>query len=350
MTLLLCMVIGALSAFALRRKLGLHPLGLWPVLAGALGAAMPHVQELLFLFNGTWGLKFQYGLTWSIFTLPVLTAVPAFLVFKFAKNTKSWSSYYPYSLAAAYFVLLFSFFTGAGVQPFWPIPVHVSFNVIFELDYVLLLIALLFLLACFLFNNYARDAARVGLVACGIYLVVVMTFKHQAHSFAEDYAEAFKLDVVEVTTLAQPINPLNWRIIVETKDGRLHDSMINLFREEQREVYDNSTRSARIDSLFMPKHLAIWRIYRRYGMTNSKFPQVAFDSFESRNFKWLARFAVFKTLVKWEGKPCAEFRDLRFEGARSNALGRFMLCKENKEFVLYQADKAGSFSKLDMMY
>ncbi|MDE0724653.1 MAG: metal-dependent hydrolase [Alphaproteobacteria bacterium] len=350
MTLLLCMVIGALTAFAIRRKLGLHPLGLWPVLAGALGAAMPHIQDLFFVFGSAFNLKYQFAITWSFFTLPILAFLPAYGVFRFAKNTENWCTYYPYAVSAAFVVTLFSIFTGAGVQPLWPLPVHMSFNVLFALDYILLLIALIFLLACFLFNSYARDAARLGFIICAAYICVVLTFKHQAHSFAEDYAEAFKLDVVDITTLAQPINPLNWRIIVETKDNRLHDTMINLYREGQIETSDISTRSARINALFMPKHLAIWRIYRRFGMTDSKFPHAAFKYFEGRNFDWYSRFAVFKKMVKWQGMPCAEFRDLRFEGARSNALGGFMICQNGKTFELYQADRAGAFSKLDMMY
>lgn len=345
------MVLGALCAFAMRRDLGLHPLGLWPALAGALGAAMPHIQEPLFMVFSKLTHTLQYGVTWSIFVAPILALLPAFIVFKWARNADSVMKYYPYTLAGAMVTIAFSCFTGAGVQPLWPLPIHVSFNVLFSLDYFLLLIALTFLLFSFAFNTFARSIARVGFVVCFLYIGVVLTFKHQAHSFARDYAEAFHLNVIEITSLAQPINPLNWRIIVETADHRMHDTMINLYRSEQREVFDNSTRSARIDALFMPKHLAIWRIYRRFGMTDSAFPQAAFESFTSSNFKWMTRFAVLKNIKKWQEMPCAEFRDLRYEGARSNALGRFMLCRDSSgSFSLYQADKAGSFSKLAMMY
>ena len=250
---------------------------------------------------------------------------------------------------------MLSVFTKQGVKLFWPVlPWRISLELLGPFDYILMFGASLLFILGMVFKQWQRYFGRVAMLLALVYLVVLVTFHFKAANFAEKYANALALEVEDIHLLPQPISSLSWRVIIETKDNRLHDTMINLFLKEPLKVTESSTRARRIAALYKPMDKAIWRIYNRIGShrtgEGTMYVEKAWKALSESPFNWETRFVVFKGFTEHNGTSCAEFRDLRREGARKDEKGTYLVCAEGEGFVLYQAAEDGDFAKLDRIY
>ena len=340
-----------MCAWGCKRKHAASGLGLKRLAAGATAAAFPHIEVLFYLFGDEVYKGLQGGVTWSLILFPIYAFIIAYAFQLYSKIP--WKNYYITTLVCLFVSILFSMFTLEGIRPFAPIlNIRFAFGLIHGFDLTILAIAILTFSLGWVLKRWQRDVSRVGFGLCLIYLLVMLTFYIKADSFADKYAEIFKLEVTKVHLLPQPISPLNWRVILETKDGKLHDTLINLFRTSEKERTDQSTRAARIDSLYKPLDKAVWRIYRRFGNKDTNFAKRAWISMlnTGSQFSWTTRYAVFKSEIKYNSNRCAMFKDLRFEGSRRDKKGAYLICHENNDAILYLSDASGAFSKLEMMY
>lgn len=352
MQFLVAVFLGMVFSYAFLKKNDSCTLKYWRPLSGGLAAGFPHIDNLLALISLDAHQGYQYSLSWSPLLGPLYVLGLAYLMAKLAKQ--KFEIFYPFMLGCYMVSLFFAFLTGVGVRPLVPFAdFHLNFDILHPFDLSILAISLVTVVACYFLPRWQRDIARVGVLGLLIYIGFVVTCQFRAHDFAKVYAEAFKLDVKEIYTRPQPISPFNWRVVIETKDHKLHDTRINLFREDEQKVFENSTRSARINAQYKPLNKAVWRIYRRFGTSDPIFAKRAWLSIAqtSKQFEWDARFLAFKTKVLYESQPCAQFLDITKIGARSGMRGTYMICRgQEGEAVLYRSDDEGTFSIFETMY
>ena len=353
MQFLLSVMFGMICAWALKRKNASDGFCRWRLGAGALGAAFPHSDVFLKFFGRDVYEAYSYGITWSLFLAPLYAFILAYVLGYFSKRT--WQTFYPITAGALILSILLSMLTYSELKPLSPIlNWHVSIGLFYPLDLALLFFCGVTLLLGYFFRGVHRDIGRLGLIVIFCYVGASITFYKKVEGFAEDYAEAFHLKVEKIHVMPQPISPMNWRVIVETKGARLHDTFVNISRKEEKVVDDTATRAARIDALYKPTDKAVWRIYRRYGRHKSdvRLAKSAWMSMQKSGdqFARMARFAIFQSAYNYNDYNCAKFLDLRLQGSRREKEGSFLICNESGQAVLYRSDQEGTFSRLDMMY
>lgn len=349
--------VGIVAAWASQRQSsGMNGLGWWRFAAGAAAGAFSHIDQLFYIFGTGFGLYHQYAETWSLLLLPLYAFVIAFVFEKLAKGGQTpecpyvWKNFYPPILLTMIVVNILGALTQNGIMPLAPLfDWRLHLNLIYDFDLIIFTSSLLTVAVGVIFRRWWSIIGRVGLILIFGYLIAVSTFKLKASDVANTYANALDLTVTERNILPQPISPFNWRIIIETEGNRLHDTRINLYLDEEREVFHTSKRAGRVAATYKPIDKAIWRIYHRFGRTHREFAQAAWSSDMQDIFKWHGRFAVFRKVTAYQGVDCAEFKDLRFDGARFRHLGNYLLCPQGQGWSLYQAAEDGELVKLDLM-
>ncbi|MBI1362919.1 MAG: hypothetical protein GC134_02950 [Proteobacteria bacterium] len=342
---LITALLGIIGAWSCRRHNGPDSLGCgWRVAAGVAGGLFPHLDIVFQLLTIQFGLAHHYAESWSLLLAPVYALLMAFIFQRLARGGRpedegrhSWQQFYLPVLCGLVVVLLFSMLTAVGVMPFAPVwRVRVTGSLIFMFDYVMLGLCVLGVVVGLTFRAFVRDIARITLGVLLVYALVLLTFQFKAADIAKTYAQVRHLDIKAVHTLPQPLSPLHWRIIVETQDDRLYDTLVHLFLKEEREVRDDTSRAGRIAALYKPVDKAWWRIYNRFGRDKPAFVADGWQVFEHSAYGWFARFAVYQGLETYKGLPCAQMRDLRYEGAKSDAKGTFLMCKEGNGWMLFR--------------
>lgn len=352
MELVICLLLGAMVAWAMKRTNEQKHLGVWRPLMGATAASLPYVDYVLLFATADVQQAYMQGLTWSLVLAPLLAVVLAF-VFS-AVSKQSWQELSRISVVSYVVSLVFATLTSKGIPLFAPFTYwKVSLNILHSFDWYVFSISAVTVASCAFLSKLQRDVARIGLASLVVYITFVVTFSGKANDFAEKYAEAFRLDVAEIHTLPQPLSPMNWRVMIETKDQRIHDVLINLSREEEVALTDRSKRTERIDSLYKPTSKAVGRIYHRFGHKNRAFSKSAWVSMYkvSDQFKDLSKYWVGKDVIMYNSNKCARYIDLRREGSRKSKKSLYMICKEGRGAVLYRASGTGDyFDVFDMKY
>lgn len=354
---LISFVIALLCAWAFRRKNSGDDLALYRYLAAVGVALLPYTDIFLKLFGIGPYLQLHHGLTWSVFIAPVWALAVSFGVSEFARRRHqkrvAWQHLFPSTLGTFAVVWFLSVLTMEGVQPFSPLwDGRLAFGVLYRFDFIVLGLTTLSLVLGLLFRGWQRDIARLGLFSILIYILAATTFHWKAHSFGSNYAKALNLADSEIYALPQPLSPFNWRLIVVEATGRVHDTFVNINRDEALTVAEGATRAYRIQALYKPPHKAVWRIYRRYGRRGMDQEQQAvvrqaWHALAASPFRWQSRYGVFVRFTDPPNNACIMFRDLRSEGARKDERGIFLICKEpdTGEYAFFREDDE-SFKRL----
>ncbi len=328
-------IVGIMCAWAFPKG-KYPPLGKWRPLAGGVAAIFPHIEEAFLLFgNGKeFYIQFAHSITWNPFLAPIYSLLLAVIFGQIAK--RDWQIFFPITLVSMLFSIFLAIFTFDGVKIFYPLgDLRIAFESLYSFDLTILSVALLVIVLDFILPRWGKDISRIGIVIIVIYIGVITTFSWRAEDIAKQYAKALSLDVVSIDTLPQPISPMNWRLIITTTDNRLHDSMININRKEEKIITESSNRASKINALYKPVNKAIWRIYKRFGKgEQTKFIQ---DTWQDQP-AWLrnyTRFDVFRKLNVKSAMPCVEFKDIRTLGARKLKSGIFSVCKKaNGNYII----------------
>ncbi|MAF31239.1 MAG: hypothetical protein CMF60_03445 [Magnetococcales bacterium] len=351
MQLLISIFFGMVCAWALKRHADSSPLGHWRLVAGAVAGAFPHIDWFFQILGPSFYLAYKDSVTWSLLLMPIYANLIAFVLSLISQ--KSWKDFVPVTLGVLLMTSLLAMLTSKGIQPFAPFShYNVSLGLIYPFDLSIMGVSILAISCGLLLPRFKRDFGRFAVVLVVAYTLVLTTFYFKARSFAKTYAEAFNLKVEGYHIIPQPISAFNWRIVIETEDQRFHDTMINLFRDEEVVLDGEDSRTNRIDSLYKPMDKAIWRVYRRYGYKNKVFAKSAWVSMykSSDAFKRISKYWVSKDVIRHNGNSCARFIDLRREGSRKVEEYIFMICRENNGAALYRSNGEGDYSLLEMMY
>lgn len=346
---LITAMLGILGAWACKRHNGPDPLGFgWRLAAGVTAGLFPHVDVAFQLLAINFGLAHHYAESWSLLLAPLYALLLAFAFHRLARGDRpedegrhTWQQFYLPIFVGLCVALFFSMLTSAGVMPLAPIfRFRLTGDLIFMFDYFMFGILALCLALGFILKDWVRDISRTVCVIIMLYCVVLLTFQFKAADIAKTYAKERNLEVAAIHTLPQPLSPLHWRVIIETADDRLYDTMVHLFLSEEREVRDDTSRAGRIAALYKPVEKAWWRIYNRFGRDNPTFVAEGWRVFESSVYGWFARFAVYQGLEDYRGLKCAQVRDLRYEGARRDAKGTYLMCREGEGWMLFRGRNA----------
>ena len=352
MNIIISILLAVLVAYALKKRNAAGELAWWRLVAALFAGAFPHIQILAFFFGQAAYEKHLFAETYSLFLLPLWALGLAWLVGKISK--RDWKRFYLITFSGLAVSILFTLFSTEGVRLFAPaFKWRASLNLMYSFDFIILVIASITVAFTMVVRAWRRDIARVGCSVILLYLVALITFQQKATSFAHDYIDALSLDAKRVYVLAQPVSPLNWRVVVRTQDDRLHDTRIHLFRKKKLKTDDTSTRAWRVFSTYAPMDQATWGIYRRIGRTTNGANIELRDTWNrlrKSHYNWHLRFAVFRKYIDMNGTRCVKWRDLRRFGTKNKNIGVYVSCKNGKKIDLYQADRAGSLSKLERIY
>ncbi len=355
MHIVISILIGLLGAWIFKHRNGADHLGFkWRMIGGAAAGVFPHLEALLYLFGTGTRLQIAQGLTWSLLLAPFWAWVISLVLLRFNPK-KRMNQFFPFIWGSLTLVCLFGALTETGIQPLFPlINWRLNIGLLSNFDYILLALCVMTLILGLLFRQWQRDTARIGLVFIFVYLIAVSSFYFKANNFANRYAKALKLTVERIDILPQPLSPLNWRLMVTEKNGRIHDTFIHLYRENELKVPEGATRAYRISALYKPLHKAVWRIYRRYGSRHlppedSQKIYHAWQAFKSSPYYWYGRFGIFVKFTDPAKNSCALFRDLRYEGARKSDKGHYLVCAAEQTYKIFRRKK-DSFVLLKTLY
>lgn len=355
MHIIICIALGILVSYAVRTRGS--GLGFWRPVAGGVGGALVHAEDIFALLGPGAMMQLERAVSWSPVYVVFLVVLAA-LALQFLSKKPLPVLLLITALAAAINVV-FAFFTVDGVRLLWPlVDVRIAFGVLNTFDAVILGICALVAVLGYMFSAWRSRLAVVGIVACFAYIAAVGTFAWKAHTVMSRYAENMGLEVAEMNALPQPLSPFNWRLIISTQDGRLHDTFVNLLQNARVQLTDKTTRAGRIQALYKPVDEAVWRVYRRLGRVNPPAGQGdailnAWNALAESPFYRAVRFGVYKGFTTHNNMLCVEFIDLRFEGSRKPYDGMFLSCPTGEAatpFAFYQAESETGFSRLARIY
>lgn len=333
---LVAMLVGAVVAWAAKRRNAPDDLGHARWIAGICAALFPYTDIVWKMMGAGAYAHFHKGVFWSLPLVPLYAFLLAVL---FGRMTRQpWGRYFAVTAFAMFATVLLALLTDNGIFPLaLMVHVRVGLGVLHPFDtFVLALMVSTLTLAAW-FSMWKRDIARAGLAVVVVYIAFVSYQSWMAHSFGRDYARVMVLGKdVNISSLPQPLSPFNWRVIVEERSGRMHDTLINVWRKDVLEVDDASKRARRIDALYRPPEKAVWRVYRKYGSpdmndTDQRRIYGAWSAWQRTPFDWMGRYAVFDEMILPPAGHdvrgiCVQFKDLRYEGAREDAAGVVVVC------------------------
>lgn len=332
---LIALVVGLVVAWALIPRDGDDSLGWWRLAAGAAGALYPYLDFLLWLMGQGPYLQLGEGILWALPLLPFHAIVVA-AVLRVVSGRDFSALYVPVVGAMASTVVL-ALLTDDGIAPvalLWD--GRVGLRVLYSFDALVLGLSVLTLVVGGIFFPLKHYVARMGMVCLVLYIISTAGFAWQARGVGYDYAEEHKLEDARVVALPQPLSPMNWRVMVEDNQNFVHDTLVNLKRDKVLRVKEGDSRAARIDALYRPVRLAVWRVYDRFGRAGEDTPddrlraERAWQAWQQTPFGWFGRYAVFDGLVQEPLRglkvTCVQFVDLRYEAARDEVHGVFVVC------------------------
>lgn len=362
MHLIISIILGVIVAWAAQRRDGDDALGYWRPGAGAVAAALPHMDGLLYMFAGpAFAVRHLRADTWSFLLAPIFAAGVA-VVFALLSdghkkidddaNPRRWQAYFLPALLAILFTDIGGTLTGRGIAPLAPLWYgRLDMDVLYNFDMNILFCGFVFMVVGFVFKRFWRDIARLALIVWLGYAVTVVTFHVKALHVAETYAQNLKLQVAHVYAEPQPMSAFHWQLVVQTKDARFHVTRVHLYLRQARQVLPDSPRAWRVAATYKPIDQAVWRVYNRFGRDDE---DQLHDVWQKAIVPHLARQSVFTVynghqIIK--GQACLSYRDARFNGPRWGLLGAFAVCPlKNGGWQLYQAAEDGSFLRFDTIY
>lgn len=342
------LLLGPLIAYAVKRKNAPDELGFWRLGVGLGAALFPLIADLVFSsFGPTWEARIVRGPFWSPLLWPVWAVGIA--IFTQILSGYKWHRFLPIVLASLAGTWLLAFFTAEGIAPFAPFfTLRIKIPLIFTFDWLLFLFLFLGVIITVIVSSFRRDIARLTLLIAIGYLVVLSTFLMKASGVANRYERSLNLDVAQSYVLPQPMSPLNWRLIHIAEDGKLHDTRVNLFRDEPVKLHEHAKRSWRLKELYQPLDQAVWRIYSRLGRKlrgqDQAFVETSWKALQDSSYRWQTRFLVYRALVQYSNTRCIKWQDLRRIGAKRKWIGVYLTCLAPNGLDLYRADGKDKFT------
>lgn len=330
------LILGLVIAWAVKRRNGIDPLGHWRWVAAACGSLFAYIEVGFTLMGPGAYAQAYHGVLWSVVLLPFYAFTIATVLG--GLSGKGWGAVFPPVVGGLIGTWFLGLMTEEGIFPLaMLVDWRVGASLLNNFDFILLGLCALGIAMALVFPIFDRDLARLTLICVIGYISLTVLWAWQAHAFGERYADALKLHDAKVEVLPQPLSPMNWRVIVEEPNGRLHDTLVNLSRTKELKVGPGATRAARIDALYKPRDRAVWRIYRRYGGQGAddetqRRVRRAWYAWQDSPFGWYGRYAVFDKLYNLPAAAggvnlgCIGFMDLRFEAARQEARGMYLVC------------------------
>ena len=340
MNIILSILIAILTIFALKtkNKQQISGLGDRRFLIAIVCAVFPYLDYSFTFLSKPIELAYHNTFLSSIILTPVYAlGLTAFFNTIFGNKVDA-KFLFPSILGTMLVVLFFNLLGTTELALFYPFSdIKFSFNILHSFNLILFLILAAGVIMTTVSKTSRRDAARVSLAVVAIFLLAVFSFAIKARFAASDYAKALNLEVTETHVLAQPLSVFNWRLMLMTKDGKIHDSFITL-RDKPLE-FKNDGRTNRVAQLYRPSKKAVWRIYRQVNPNYKKQFDVIVNRYgDNQVMRNTLKYSILKDAVNYQQYRCLRFKDLRTEGIRKSLKGNTLFCQnpKTKDFkVLY---------------
>lgn len=300
------------------------------LVAGALAAAFPDSDISLRAIDTLTYLNWHQGVTHSLLMLPFWAWVLAHVFAMFDRNVSGWRGYYGVCALGIGAHIAGDFITNYGVMLIAPLSTwRVSVPTTFLIDVYFSTIIIIGLLASWRWRDSRRPAIIATSVLLG-YVAFQTVLRQQALEIGLAYSRDNNLSSAKVQALAQPLSPLNWKLLV-SEDDIHHVAQVNLLRtgfDTAPPPADAGLLSVLAASYHSPDGL-LWARHVRLGgnPSESDLVRAAWEDDALREFR---RFAVYPALYAVEtnaSNECVSFVDLRFVLAGLAPSFRFAACR-----------------------
>lgn len=341
-------LLGVLLALVFKRKNAVDPLGHARWVAAAIAALFPY-SEIFFYFLGPGTLaQGMQGMTWSLLLMPVYAVALAGVIGMFIGKT--WEDLFAPVVGGLMATWCLCALTEPGIFPLallvdW----RLGLGILYSFDVVIAGLCIVGLGMAYAFRIYDRDLSRLTLACVIGYVAMAGLWSWQAREFGHKYARLQGIVSPVVRVVPQALSPLNWRVVVAEANGRMHDTLITLGRENVRERIAS-------DSPYRPREAAIWKIHRRYGGMDvpeetQRQARLAWYGWQATPYAWLGRYAVFSRMYAPQevgiGITCVGFQDIRAESEDDIVDGTYVVCPVGASARVFQPsgklDKKGNW-------
>ena len=309
------------------------------MLLGGIAGLFPDIDWLLGLViaDPLVYLNIHRGETHSLVLLPVWALLLGVLASRALPGGRDWRDGTLIAALGIGIHILGDWITNFGTQLLAPLSRETfAFATTFIIDPWLtgiLLIALIAVLA-----RGGRGWARLGLAAAAAWLVLQATLKVHALEHARAEAEDRGLYGAQTHAMPQPLNPLHWRLLIETDEAHLSAHLGFLADPEGPDP--EAGLLARHWQSFQPPGSLTWEAFPRFGGEPVRpFVHEGWHRPEMAAFRRFAELPFLHRVVRRGADRCAIFADLRFRIAQVPPPFQYAICLE-PDGTWYRAEVA----------
>jgi inner membrane protein len=296
---------------------------------GALACAFPDSDFVLHWVDALFYFNWHRGVTHSLVLLPLWAGAGAWLLHLASRRRWPLTELFWLLALAIGLHILGDLVTAYGTRIWMPLSTaRVHWDFTFNIDLIFTGILLAGLLLSWRYRPVA--SARLFTVLLLGYVGLQLLFQQQALRIAAAYAGAQPdPGSMRVTALAQPLSPLNWKLLVE-EDGLYHTAYLRL-RGPAWAPPGPAWLAAMMDHYRTPEQLE-WRTIPRLGAHPAPLVREVWEHDALAEYR---RFAQFPRLYRIDREPsCVWFTDERFVLPEMTPPFRYGLCHEQGRWVL----------------
>jgi inner membrane protein len=303
------------------------------LMLGAAAAAFPDIDFIGFLINPLVFLAdWHQGPTHSVVLLPLWAVLIAAI---FVGLTKRRAAFPEVVLVAGLGLashIVSDVITAYGTAVPYPLsPLKLSLGTTFVIDPLFTTIVLASLAASLWMGR--RSLGALGLLALCGYVVVQASLQQRALDIGREAAQAQGLSIQELSALAQPFSPFNWKLI--GSNGVLHyEAYLNVVGHTSWvPALPGLLPFHEIAQAYRSPSQLTWQMRSRYGNQPELWPLIE-QRWDDPRFAPFRRFALYPSLSGVESsgaQTCVWFTDLRYDLPALPDTFRYGFCRASAD-------------------
>jgi inner membrane protein len=303
------------------------------LMLGAAAAAFPDIDFVGFLIDPLVFLAdWHQGPTHSVVLLPLWAVLIGAIFVGVTKRVAAFSEAVLVASLGLASHIVSDVITAYGTAVLYPLSSSkVSLGTTFVID-PLFTVVVLASLAVSLWTG-RRSLGAIGLLALCGYVVVQASLQQRAVDIGREVAQAQGLSIRELSALAQPFSPFNWKLI--GSNGALHyEAYLNVVGHPTWvPALPGLQPFHEIAQAYRPPSQLTWQMRPRYGNQPDLWPLIE-QRWDDPRFAPFRRFAAYPSLSGVEsggGHTCVWFTDLRYDLPALPATFRYGFCRASAD-------------------
>ncbi len=289
----------------------------WGIIAGLAMGYFPDIDFVLGLFNRKFYIQYHRDFTHSLILIPFYAFFFSWLFKKLSKRDDFWG-FYKITLTSLLSHVILDLLTSYGTMIFSPFhEMRFSWDLLFIIDLIFSGIIFLPFIVSIFYKPKGKWICRGSIIGASIYVLFCFFQHEKAIESGDRFSKDLKEEVLQISSLPQPLSPFRWATYVETKEN-IYLGYIDLRRKdvpddikiESIEKTSFFERLRLLENLYYPKDNVKYQSWAR--IKDSPWVKKALLTEGIKFYYWFARFPVVKDINSRNGRHRVEFMDLRF--------------------------------------